>query len=92
MLALHRSDKDLIAFMANKIERDNLLIETIHPHIVDNIVLFWNSADFHSYINGLVVNSEAKDRQGFQFEVLSELGKLSRLHDELFPQYAQSKI
>ena len=53
-----------------------------------NLHLFWNTSDFHEYINTLMMNPKDNlNRQGFPFEVIKELHKIHIEHDNKFPSF-----
>lgn len=66
-----------------------------HPHIVNNIALFWGCKDFPDYMDKLILNEQTKDRfqrQGFLPDVFMELIELTNLHNTRYPQFQKNNF
>lgn len=59
-------------------------LEQKFPHILDRLIIMWDSPEFDSYLNKFMLDTRAHARQGFPPEVASEILRLSKLHSEQF--------
>ena len=69
------------------------LLANRHPHIVNNIALFWGCKDFPDYMDKLILNEQTKDRvqrQGFLPDVFMEMLDLINLHKTRYPQFEKN--
>ena len=57
-------------------------LEQQYPHLFDRIFTLWDSPEFDTEINHLLLDKRDHFRQGFPTEVASELLRLSVLHSE----------
>ena len=63
------------------------VLDTWFPHVSKNIVIRWGQPEFVEYFKTLIVSTRPEPRQGFPLEVLTELGIIADVHNELFPQF-----
>lgn len=72
-----------------KIVKDNeahypKMLEQQFPHILEKIILLWESPEFDTHINQLMLDKRDHHRHGFPPEVASEILRLSIIHNEQF--------
>lgn len=58
-------------------------------HVYDALPLFWGTSQFHEYMRKLLINDRSDARQGFPPAVLSELYRLTKWHDVVFPKLVE---
>lgn len=66
-----------------------------HPHIVNNLALFWGHKDFNDYTEKLIVNEQTDgrlNRQGFLPDAFIEIIELANLHNLKFPEHQKKDI
>lgn len=54
-------------------------LEAGYPRVFSNILLYWDTPEIESYLNGLMV-TDREDRAGFPPEVAAEIMRLSLVH------------
>ena len=59
-------------------------LEQQFPHILEKIIIMWDSNEFDSYLNKFMLDKREHARQGFPPEVASDILRLSMLHSEQF--------
>lgn len=59
-------------------------LELKYPHILDRLIIMWDSPEFDSYLNKFMLDTRNHARQGFPPEVASEILRLSMLHSTQF--------
>jgi len=59
-------------------------LEKQFPHVLEKIIIMWDSTEFDSYLNKFMLDKREHPRQGFPPEVGSEILRLSMLHSEQF--------
>lgn len=59
-------------------------LEQQFPHVLEKIMIMWDSMEFDSYLNKFMLDKREHARQGFPPAVASEILRLSMLHSELF--------
>lgn len=59
-------------------------LEKKFPHILDKIIIMWDSAEFDSYLNKFMLDKRDHARQGFPPEIATEILRLSMLHSKQF--------
>lgn len=59
-------------------------LEQNFPQLLDKIIQMWDSAEFDSLLNKLMLDKREHYRQGFPAEVASEIFRLSILHNEQY--------
>jgi len=74
----------ILEILNNKEEFYPHQLEQKFPHILDRLIIMWDSPEFDSYLNKFMLDTRAHARQGFPPEVASEILHLSRLHGEQF--------
>jgi len=74
----------ILKILNNKSELYPHQLEQKYPHILDRLIIMWDSPEFDSYLNKFMLDQREHARQGFPPEVASEILKLSMLHSELF--------
>lgn len=86
-------------FTKNVFEKHDIpfpvLLAERHPHIVNNIALFWGYKDFPDYVDRLFLNEQTKDRvhrQGFLPDVFLEIIELTNLHNSRYPQFQNNSF
>lgn len=81
-------------FIKNNIQIPEVLSQR-HPHIVNNLALFWGCKDFNDYTEKLIVNEQSNERlnrQGFLPDAFMEILKLANLHNMIYPQYQKKEV
>lgn len=74
----------ILEMLKNKEELYPHQLEQKFPHILDRLVIMWDSPEFDAYLNKFMLDTRAHARQGFPPEVANEILRLSRLHSEQF--------
>lgn len=59
-------------------------LEQQFPHILDKIMIMWDSSEFDSYLNKFMLDQRSHARQGFPPEVASEILRLSMIHSKQY--------
>lgn len=59
-------------------------LEQQFPHILDKIMIMWDSSEFDSYLNKFMLDQRNLARQGFPPEVASEILRLSMIHSKQY--------
>lgn len=67
-------------------------LEQKFPHILDRLVIMWDSPEFDSYLNKFMLDTREHARQGFPPEVASEILRLSKFHSEQFGTRASGTV
>ena len=86
MIIRNKHDDALVVSLRSKLDKDLLALEK-YTHVMDNILIFWDSEDFHTYMKSLIVTDRAEQREGFPFEVHNELREVDKIHREMFPKH-----
>ncbi len=81
-MTLKGSIKEFGLYLGN----NESIIDLNHKHLADKILLHWGYGEFYPFINKLVVNDQDRKRNGFSIDVMTELYKLSEIHERLFPK------
>ena len=74
----------ILKILNNKEELYPHKLEQSFPHILDRLIIMWDSPEFDAYLNKFMLDTRAHARQGFPPEVADEILRLSRLHSEQF--------
>lgn len=77
-------NEKILKVLSNKAEYYPHKLEQQFPHILDKIIIMWDSPEFDSYLNKFMLDKREHARQGFPPEIASELMRLSMLHSEQF--------
>ena len=77
-------NESFLKVLNNKEEFYPHQLEQKYPHIMDRLVIMWDSPEFDAYLNKFMLDTRAHARQGFPPEVASEILRLSMLHSEQF--------
>lgn len=75
-------NEKVLKVLGNKTDFYPHQLEQQFPHILDHIIQIWDSPEFDSHLNKLMLDHREQRRQGFPPEVASELLRLSILHGE----------
>lgn len=77
-------NEKILALLKNRTEFYPHKLEQQYPHILEKIMIMWDSEEFDSYLNKFMLDKREHPRQGFPVEIASEILRLSILHSELF--------
>lgn len=77
-------NEKILKALNNKAEYYPHKLEQQFPHILDKIIIMWDSPDFDSYLNKFMLDKRDHARQGFPPDIASEIMRLSMLHSEQF--------
>jgi len=77
-------NEKILKVLSNKAEYYPHKLEQQFPHILDKIIIMWDSPEFDSYFNKFMLDKRDQARQGFPPDIASELMRLSMLHGEQF--------
>lgn len=75
-------NESILKILNNKKEYYPHNLEKKFPQILEKIILLWESPDFDSNLNKLMLDKREHHRQGFPPEVASEILRLSIIHSE----------
>ncbi len=75
-------NEKVLKVLKNKADYYPHMLEKQFPHILDKIVIMWDSPEFDTYLNKFMLDKRDKARQGFPPEIASEILRLSMLHSE----------
>lgn len=75
---------NILKILNNKEDLYPHQLEQKFPHILDRLIIMWDSPEFDTYLNKFMLDTRAHARQGFPPEVASEILRLSKLHSEQF--------
>jgi len=75
-------NENIMKVLSNRADFYPHKLEQQFPHILDKIIQIWDSQEFDSHLNKLMLDHREQRRQGFPPEVASELLRLSILHGE----------
>ena len=76
-------NENFLKLLHNKIEYYPRKLEQQFPHLFEKIMLLWDTPEFDSNLNKLMLDKREHSRQGFPADVASEILRLSILHSEL---------
>lgn len=85
------TDHTIKTFIKYRIPVSKILAQK-HPHIVNNVAMFWGSKEFVEYMEKLILNEQSQDRlhrQGFSPEVFVEIINLINYHNAKYPSLAK---
>ena len=92
-----KNTKSINDFSKNILLTNNIPVPIVlserHPHIVNNMMLFWGHKDFADYTDKLILNEqnpERMNRQGFLPDAFLEILNLLELHNQRFPQFSKN--
>ena len=77
-------NEKILKLLKNKADYYPHHLEKQFPHILEKIVIMWDSAEFDTYLNKFMLDKRDHPRQGFPPEIASEILRLSMLHSEQF--------
>ncbi|MGV8932978.1 MAG: hypothetical protein ACOH1I_00020 [Gallionellaceae bacterium] len=81
-------DEKILKLLNNKEEYYPTQLTEKYPHILDKIMMMWDSPEFDSYLNKFMLDKREHPRHGFPPEVASELLRLSMLHSSIFGMHS----
>ncbi len=65
------------------------ILDTRFPHVAKAITCCWGDESFYKYIHNLTTTEpteERKNRRGFPLDAMVEIGDITEVHDEVFPE------
>ena len=77
-------NENILKVLSNKTDFYPHKLEQQFPHILERIIHLWDSQEFDTHLNKLMLDNREQRRQGFPPEVASELLRLSILHSEQY--------
>ena len=77
-------NEKILKLIGNKAEYYPHKLEQQYPHILDKIMIMWDSPEFDSYLNKFMLDKREHFRHGFPDDVASEILRLSMLHSDLY--------
>lgn len=77
-------NEKILKVLSNKTEYYPHKLEKQFPHILDKVIIMWDSPEFDSYLNKFMLDKRDHARHGFPPEVATEILRLSMLHSEQF--------
>lgn len=98
-MEIAKNTKSITDFTNNILVKNNIPFPVVlaerHPHIVNNMMLFWGCKDFADYTDKLILNEQNQERvtrQGFLPDAFLEILNLLELHSQRYPEfYKKSK-
>jgi uncharacterized protein len=83
-------NENILKTLRNKDEYYPHNLEKKFPQILDKIMMLWDSPEFDSNLNKLMLDKREHHRQGFPPEVASEILRLSILHTQIHGSVASN--
>lgn len=80
-MSLKNTIKEFATYLG---DRESIL-DRNYQRIAVMIELHWGYKEYYPFMNKLLIMEKDKNRQGFPLEVLEEIYKLYKIHEELFP-------
>ena len=77
-------NEKVLQILNNNAEYYPANLEKKFPHILDKIIIMWDSDEFDTYLNKFMLDKRDHARQGFPPEIASEILRLSMLHSKQF--------
>jgi hypothetical protein len=77
-------NEKILKVLSNRADFYPQMLEQHFPHLLDKIIETWDSHEFDSHLNKLMLDNREQSRQGFPPAVASELLRLSILHSEQY--------
>lgn len=77
-------NEKVLKVLSNKADYYPHKLEQQFPHILEKIIIMWDSPEFDSYLNKFMLDKRDHARQGFPPEIASEILRLSMLHSAQF--------
>ena len=82
---------DMLKLLEGDLDSYPTVLETRFRRVFDRILALWGTNEFDPYINSLFIN-DSGSRQGFPDDAMSEIFRLSRLHDAAMQRAQEARL